>query len=95
MNPVLIFTAAGPLVGAVGWFAGIGWLFWVGVVICAITLLLNVASGVMKLPVLPVLFMLMGAFFINPWYVGCGVGLILWTALETVGEIVGIRGSRQ
>ena len=91
MNPALLVTVAGPLLGAGGWFTQTIWLFWIGVAVCVITLFLNMASGVMKLPVLPVLFMAIAAALLSPWYVGLGVGLIAWTALESVGEIVGLR----
>lgn len=91
MNPVFIFTALGPLLGAVGWCFSLSWLFWVGVVLCGITLFLNIASGVMKLPVLPVLFMAVAAAFLSPWYFGIGSGLLIWTALESVGEVVGLK----
>ena len=66
MNPALLFTASGPLLGAAGWFLSFNWLFWVGVTLCAITLSLNLESGVMKLPILPVLFMAGTAAFLNP-----------------------------
>lgn len=91
MNPALFVTAAGPLLGAGGWFTQTMWLFWVGVVVCVITLFLNMASGVMKLPVLPILFMVIAAVLLTPWYVGLGVGLVAWTALESIGEVVGLR----
>lgn len=91
MNPVLLFTALGPLVGAAGWFLSISWLFWVGVVLCAITLFLNIASGVMKFPLLPVAFMAGAAALFSPWYVGIGIGLVTWTALESAGEIIGLK----
>ena len=91
MNPVLLFTALGPLLGAAGWLFSLSWLFWLAVVLCGITLFLNMASGVMKLPVLPVLFMAGAAAFLSPWYVGIGAGLLIWTALEFVGEIVGLK----
>lgn len=91
MNPALIITAGGPLLGTIGWFSQTMWLFWVGVAICIITLFLNMASRVMKLPVLPVLFMAIAAGLLSPWYAGLGAGLIAWTALEAVGEIVGLR----
>ena len=91
MNFSLLITISGPLLGAVGWFTQTMWLFWIGVAICLITLFLNMASGVMKLPVLPVLFMSVAAGFLSPWYVGLGVGLLAWTTLEFVGEVVGLR----
>lgn len=91
MNPVLLVTVSGPLLGAAGWFLSISWLFWLGVALCAITLFLNMASGVMKLPVLPVLFMAVAAVVLNPWYVGIGAGLLGWTALESIGEVIGLK----
>lgn len=91
MNPVLLVTVSGPLLGAAGWFLSISWLFWLGVALCAITLFLNMASGVMKLPVLPVLFMAVASVVLNPWYVGIGAGLLVWTALESIGEVIGLK----
>ena len=61
MNYALLVTVAGPILSAAGWYAGIIWLFWLGVAVCATTLFLNLASGVMKLPVLPGLCVLIAA----------------------------------
>jgi apolipoprotein N-acyltransferase len=91
MNPALVITVLGPVLGGAGWFSELSWLFWIGVAICAITMVLNIASGVMKLPVLPVLFMGVAAFLQSPWYVGAGFGLLIWTAIEAVGEIIGLK----
>jgi hypothetical protein len=91
MNPVFLFTASGPLLGTAGWLLSFTWLFWVGVALCTITLFMNMASGVMRLPILPVAFMAGAAAFITPWYVGLGFGLIVWTALESAGEVVGLK----
>ena len=86
---VFLFTALGPLLGLAGLFTSLGWIFWVGVALCAITLWFNLASGAMKFPVLPIVFMVVGTGFSVHWYVGIAGGLILWTALESVGEISG------
>lgn len=94
MNPALIvfiFITSGPLLGATGWLLSLSWLFWVGVVLCVITLFMNMASGAMKLPILPVAFMAGAAAFFSPWYVGIGAGLLIWTALESVGHVVGLK----
>lgn len=91
MNPVLLITALGPFTGGAGWFFEIPWLFWAGVVICAITMLLNIASGVMKLPILPVLFMVIAALIQDLWYVGAGIGLLVWTTFEVVGDVIGAK----
>lgn len=95
MNPVLLFTAAGPVLGGAGWFMNIMWLFWVGALLCVINLFMNLTSGVMKLPVLPVLFMAIAVPLVSPWYVGLAGGLIAWTALESIGEVVGLRKERR
>lgn len=87
MNPVFVFTALGPLVGGAGWFFSIGWLFWVGATLAAINLFLNLASGAMKLPILPTALMIVGGAALNPWYRGVAAGLLVWTALESLGEI--------
>tara|TARA_R110001592_G_scaffold55982_3_gene170935 strand:- start:325 stop:615 length:291 start_codon:yes stop_codon:yes gene_type:complete len=91
MNPALLITAAGPILGAIGLYGGIDWLFWSGIVIALLALFLNLASGILKAPVLPGLCVVVGAAAITPWYHGAGVGLLVWTALETAGEIVGLR----
>lgn len=91
MTGVLFLTASGPVVGGAGWFLSYSWLFWVGVALCVITLFLNVASGVMKFPILPLLFMVVAAAFLSPWYVGLGVGLLVWTTLDSIGEVIGLK----
>ena len=91
MNPALIITVLGPVLGGAGWFFDLSWLFWIGVAICAITMFINIASRVMKLPILPVLFMGVATALQNPWYEGAGLGLLIWTALEAVGEIIGLK----
>lgn len=94
MNPVFIFTLSGPALGGIGWFADVRWLFWVGVALCAVNLFLNVASGVMKAPILPALVMIFAGAFLHPWYLGAAVGLLAWTALEVVGEVIGFNGKQ-
>ena len=91
MSSALLVTVAGPLLGAGGWFTQTMWLFWIGVSVCVNTRFLNMASGVMKLLVLPVLLMAISAVMLNRWYVGLGAGRIAWTPLEFVGEVVGLR----
>ena len=91
MNPILIFTLSGPVIGGIGWYVDIQWLFWVGVGLCAVNLFMNVTSGVMKAPILPTLIMIVAGVFLEPWYFGAGIGLLAWTALEVVGEFVGLK----
>lgn len=87
MNPFTLFTLSGPLVGAIGWFLSIHWLLWLGVVLAAINLVMNLALGAMKLPIFPAVFMLVAAVILSPWYLGVGVGLLVWTVLEGAGEL--------
>lgn len=89
LNPAFLLTLAGPLIGGIGWFIEYHWLFWVGVGLSALTLFLNLASGVLKLPILPTVFIAVGGFGLSPWYVGAGAGLLLWTAFEPIGEVFG------
>lgn len=86
MNPFLI-TLAGPLLGVAGWLTGVQVLFWIGVVVCAATLFLNLASGVMKLPVLPVACIALFSGLVSPWWRGAASGLVVWTAFEAAGEV--------
>ena len=95
MNISLITTVAGPLLAWTGFLGHSSWIFWTGVAICAITLHLNMSVGAMKLPVLPVAFMVIIAIWYTPWYFGLGLGLIAWTTLDAFGEIIGhLRGHK-
>lgn len=89
INPAFLLTLAGPLCGGIGWFIEYQWFFWIGVSLSGLTLFLNLASGVLKAPILPTLFTAVGAFSLSPWYVGAGAGLLLWTGCELIGEIFG------
>lgn len=86
---VFLFTALGPMLGFAGLLTSLDWIFWVGTALCAITLWFNLASGAMKFPVLPIVFMVVAVGFSVQWYVGIAEGLIFWTALESAGEISG------
>lgn len=89
MNPVMLFTLSGPVVGGLGYLGGIVWLVWAGVILCAINLFMNLASGVMKLPLLPVVAIVVGCVLVRPWYVGAAYGLLVYTAIEGIGELIG------
>ncbi len=91
----LLISVLGPMLGIAGWVGEVSWLVWVGVAVCAINLLMDMASGAMKLPILPTVFMLVSAAASTPWWYGLGVGLILWTALEALGGVyVWLRSRR-
>ena len=86
---MLIFLLSGPLILALGYLFGYVVVFWIGAAICAINLFLNVASGVMSFPVLPIVIMYFTTFFVHPWFVASAIGLGIWTSSEAVGEIYG------
>ena len=92
-------TASGPIVGVLGLYFGSPIMFWIGVVISLFNLFMNLASGAMSRPILPVLFVaaggvltaaiaLVGNAIGPPWYYGWGLGLLTWTALEAAGELL-------
>jgi len=84
--PIFI-TLLGPALGGIGWLIQLPWLLWIGVAVCTLNLALNLASGVMKLPILPAICMLVGAVVATPWWYGVAVGLIVYTGLEALGEV--------
>lgn len=88
MNFVVAFTAAGPILGGLSWLLHWPWLFWVGVALCTVSLLMDISSGAMKLPVIPGALMALGSGAMSPWWFGAAVGLMTWTAFESVGSLV-------
>ena len=94
MNPFIIFTLSGPVIGGAGFLVGWLWLFWIGIAIALLNLILNVASGVMKVPLLPMAFMFGGAFLYDSVMTGAGIGLLAWTLLEGISEIFGVARSK-
>jgi hypothetical protein len=61
------------------------------VIVAAFNLFMNVASGAMRLPLLPAATILIGAGAWSPWYIGASLGLLVWTAIEALGELPIIR----
>ena len=85
---IIVFTASGPILGGLGFIVfDSPILFWSGVALSVANLFMNLVSGVMKLPLLPLLCMVVAITLLAPWYVGAGVGLLVWTAFETAAEI--------
>ena len=85
---ILLLTSAGPLLAAMGLLLDVQAVFWVGVAVCGFNLFMNLASGAMNFPLLPGLMMLVGGGVLTPWYWGAALGLVSWTALEAVGDVV-------
>lgn len=88
MNAVIAVTALGPLLGATSWLFGLTWVFWAGVVVCVLTLLMDMQSGMMKLLILPLAMVAIGSGIWSPWWFGAAIGLMAWTALDAVGMMV-------
>lgn len=80
-------TASGPIISFVGYSLGFPILFWIGVLIAAFNLFMNVASGVMNFPILPLIIMIIAAILLPPWYFGAASGLLAWTVLELLGHV--------
>ena len=91
MNPITIVTLSGPILGASGWLGEWPWLFWLGAALSALNLLLNLASGAMRLPLLPAVAALIGAVLADSWFAGAAAGLLLYTAIEGVSELFAKR----
>jgi len=83
-----LVTWSGPIIGAIGLYAGWQWFFWLGVALAGFNLFMNIASGAMRLPVLPIGAMALGGLVWVPWTVGVGLGLLVWTAIEAAGELL-------
>jgi hypothetical protein len=88
-----VLTLSGPALGLAGWYFDAPIVFWIGVALAGLNLLVNLASGTMIGAPIPALFALVAAAMITPWYVGAAVGLLFWTALEAA--MFGRAGSRR
>lgn len=90
----LLFSAVsvgGPVLGGLGYGLGVPAMLWAGVALAAVNLLMNVWSGVMRLPLLPGLAMVIGGFVAAPWWYGAALGLLVYTALEAGAELAMAR----
>ncbi len=87
MSFPLLIVLLGPVIGGAGWVIDSAGLFWTGVAFCVFNLVLNIASGVLRLPVLPVFFMLSASVFSSPWWHGLGAGIVVWTGFEAAGDL--------
>ena len=82
-----LITLSGPLLGGLGYYLEYDILFWIGVVLAGFNFFMNVASGAMKFPILPLALVAVGLAFFPPWYIGAAIGLLVYTALEGISEI--------
>lgn len=83
-------VVGGPLCAWLGWNEGSFGLFWFGAFICAVNLWLDSASGVMKAPLLPAIFIIVGAINARSWYIGAAYGLAAWTVVDAAGMVLGL-----
>jgi hypothetical protein len=82
------FTLSGPVLGAIGLYFELATVFWVGLGLALLNLFMNLASGAMKLPILPSIFAIAAAAILSPWYFGASIGLLAYTAFEGLSELV-------
>jgi hypothetical protein len=90
-----LITLSGPLFAATGLLLDVQVVFWAGVAVCGFNLFMNLASGVMKLPLIPSLIMLVAGAVMTPWFWGAALGLVCWTALEAAGEVFNMHSQRR
>jgi hypothetical protein len=83
-----ILTLSGPVIGGAGFYFDQPVAFWFGVALAGVNLFMNLASGAIKLPLLPAACAIVGTLVLAPWYWGAGAGLLVWTALEGAGEFL-------
>jgi|GEM_PF-1760256 len=81
------FTLSGPIIGATGYFFDYPIIFWIGVALSLVNLFLNIASGAMRFPVMPIAVMGGCAIVGSSWLEGAGLGILAWTLYEGVQEI--------
>ncbi len=93
MDIVFLLPLMGTLLGVAGFFFS-PWLFWIGVAACSLSLFLDLASGVLKLPILPATAIGAGALVIGPWYIGAGAGLVFYASLEVAAMLLAGRRHR-
>lgn len=86
-----LVTLSGPAISGLGLYFGWPILFWVGVFLAGSNLFFNLASGAMKFPLLPLLSALAGGLLATPWYFGAAVGVLVYTAIEGIGEFLPAR----
>lgn len=85
----LSIVIAGPLFGLIGYSMSYQWLFWIGVAICGFDLFMDTASGRLRAPVLPAVIIVISLILRSPWYIGIGVGIVLWGTLSAISELYG------
>lgn len=86
-------AALGPMLAFGGWQWEAPVAFWIGVALCGVDEFMNVASGLHRLPVLALIFAGAGPAFLEPWFIGAGLGLACWTGLGFLGQFFGRRNA--
>ena len=90
---VVAIMVSGPVLGGLGLWLGSEILFWIGVGMAGVNLFMNLSSGVAS--AFSSVFMLIGAFVSSPWYMGVAYGLLVWTAMEGVFDVLTFRRQSQ
>ena len=82
-----LFTLSGPVVAGIGFYLDFEIAFWIGVALAGLNLFMNLASGVMKFPILPLIIVVVAGVYLKPAFFGSAVGLLAWTLIEGLSEI--------
>ncbi|WNJ88397.1 hypothetical protein [Bosea sp. 685] len=85
----LLLPFGGALVGALGFYTDVAWVFWIGVALCGLNEFLNAASGVYRFPFIALSCVVVGILATSPWFVGAGLGLLAAGALDGASELFG------
>jgi hypothetical protein len=86
-----IFTLSGPFVGLTGYFFGLQPIFWIGFALACANLFMNIVSGAMRFPVLPIVCAAVASVLIGPWYEGVAIDLLAYTLIEGLSELTSTR----
>ena len=85
---MLLFVAAGPVLGFYGHYLELPIVFWIGVILALANLFLDLASRVMNLPLIPLVLIVICAGMLSPWWYGAAVGVLAWPVLDGLGMLM-------
>jgi hypothetical protein len=85
---MLLFVAAGPILGFFGHYLQLPILFWIGVTLAGANLFLDLASEVMNFPLIPLILIVICGGVLSPWWYGAAVGVLAWSVLDGLGMLM-------
>lgn len=92
MRPPLALILLGPVAGIavlIAWFAGIPWLFWGGVAVLMIDIVIGILTGAK--PQIPAIQLIAGAIALSTlgqaWFISIPIGVAVGSILEGMGRL--------